>query len=71
MLTCDGRRRVDMPVGSRVEVRRGPEPIRLARLNRAPFTDRLVDKFALPVVGWRQLAASRAAHEGVTPGKGV
>jgi len=69
MLTCDGRRRVDMPVGSRVEVRRGPQPIRLARLNRAPFTDRLVDKFALPVVGWRQLAASRAAHEGPTAGK--
>jgi NAD+ kinase len=61
VLTCDGRRRIDMPVGARVEVRRGETPIRLARLTQAPFTDRLVDKFALPVVGWRQRAAQRGA----------
>ncbi|PJI95292.1 NAD kinase [Luteimicrobium subarcticum] len=57
LLTCDGRRTVPLPRGSRVEVRRGPEPVRLARLDDAPFTDRLVDKFKLPVVGWRQRAA--------------
>ncbi|MGO1317902.1 MAG: NAD kinase, partial [Cellulomonadaceae bacterium] len=53
VLTLDGRRRIDLPAGSRVEVVRSPEPVRLARLSHAPFTDRLVSKFELPVVGWR------------------
>jgi NAD+ kinase len=53
VLWCDGRRPLDLPTGARVEVRRGHEPVRLARLHRAPFTDRLVAKFALPVEGWR------------------
>ena len=50
---CDGRRSFDLPPGARVEVRRSSIPIRLARLARAPFTDRLVRKFDLPVHGWR------------------
>lgn len=50
---CDGRRRVDLPGGSRVEVRRGERPVRLARLHRPAFTDRLVAKFGLPITGWR------------------
>jgi NAD+ kinase len=53
VLTCDGRRKHDVPAGSRVEVRRGSVPVRLARLGRAPFTDRLVSRFDLPVTGWR------------------
>ncbi|WP_103500574.1 MULTISPECIES: NAD kinase [Streptomyces] len=53
VLWCDGRRSFDLPPGARVEVRRGTVPVRLARLHRAPFTDRLVAKFALPVAGWR------------------
>ena len=53
VLWCDGRRRVDLPPNARVEVRRGQRPVRLARLHRSPFTDRLVAKFALPVEGWR------------------
>ncbi|MDH6579346.1 NAD kinase [Kitasatospora sp. MAP5-34] len=53
VLWCDGRRSVELPAGARVEVRRGRTPVRLARLHRAPFTDRLVAKFALPVTGWR------------------
>jgi NAD+ kinase len=53
VLWCDGRRTVDLPPSARVEVRRGAEPVRLARLHRPPFTDRLVAKFALPVEGWR------------------
>jgi NAD+ kinase len=52
-LWCDGRRTHELPPGARIEVRRGREPVRLARLHRAPFTDRLVAKFALPVEGWR------------------
>lgn len=53
VLWCDGRRTVDLPPGARVEVRRGSRPVRFARLHHAPFTDRLVAKFALPVDGWR------------------
>jgi NAD+ kinase len=58
VLWCDGRRKVDLPPGARVEVRRGILPVLLARL-QAPvsrsggFTDRLVAKFGLPVAGWR------------------
>ncbi len=50
---CDGRRTVALAPSDRVEVRRGAEPLRLARLSYAPFTDRLVRKFDLPVEGWR------------------
>ena len=53
VLWCDGRRTVDLPPGARIEVRRGRFPVRLARLHQAPFTDRLVAKFDLPVAGWR------------------
>ncbi len=53
VLWCDGRRMLDLPRSARVEVRRGERPVRLARLHDAPFTDRLVAKFALPVDGWR------------------
>jgi NAD+ kinase len=53
VLWCDGRRTTDLPAGARVVVRRSPTPVRLARLNQGPFTDRLVRKFALPVNGWR------------------
>jgi len=77
VLWCDGRRMVELPPGSRVEVRRGSLPVLLARLPAAteatragageavtgiagpevrigaPFTDRLVVKFGLPVTGWR------------------
>jgi NAD+ kinase len=53
VLWCDGRRTFDLPAGARVVVRRSPVPVRLARLNPRPFTDRLVNKFRLPVTGWR------------------
>jgi NAD+ kinase len=53
VLWCDGRRTVDLPPGARIEVRRGPRPVRLARLREATFTDRLVAKFQLDVAGWR------------------
>src|SRR5690606_28235512 len=52
-LSCDGARGLDLPVGARIEVRRSPVPVRLARLSPAPFADRLVGKFSLPVAGWR------------------
>ncbi|MGN8246334.1 NAD kinase [Cellulomonas soli] len=53
VLLCDGRRRIAVPPGSRVEVRRSSVPVRFARLTPAPFTTRLVHKFGLPVEGWR------------------
>jgi len=53
IVTCDGRRRLEVPRGSRVEVTRSDVPVRLARLTPAPFTTRLVHKFGLPVEGWR------------------
>ena len=53
VLWCDGRRTFDLPSGARVVVRRSTTPVRLARLSPGPFTDRLVNKFALPVDGWR------------------
>ncbi|HSP52727.1 MAG TPA: NAD kinase [Cryobacterium sp.] len=53
VLCADGRRVRDLPPGSRVIVRRSPVPVRLARLHSGPFTDRLVNKFNLPVTGWR------------------
>lgn len=59
VLWCDGRRTYDLPAGARVEVRRGTAPVRLARLHHAPFTDRLVAKFDLPVSGWRGASSRR------------
>jgi NAD+ kinase len=53
VIWCDGRRTFDLPPGARVIVRKSSVPVRLARLHEAPFTDRLVNKFALPVTGWR------------------
>jgi NAD+ kinase len=61
VLWCDGRRSIDLAPGARVEVRRGAQPVLLARLSGgtggqaggALFTDRLVVKFGLPVTGWR------------------
>lgn len=53
VMWCDGRRRTELPAGSVVTVRRSPETVRIARLDDAPFSERLVRKFHLPVTGWR------------------
>jgi NAD+ kinase len=76
VLWCDGRRRVDLPGGARVEVRRGAQPVLLARLSGpgpeqadgARFTDRLVAKFGLPVAGWRGWPAARRRANGQRAG---
>ncbi|MEJ5919944.1 MULTISPECIES: NAD kinase [unclassified Corynebacterium] len=49
----DGFRPIAMPPGARVEITRGTQPVRWVRLDSAPFADRLVSKFRLPVTGWR------------------
>lgn len=61
VLWCDGRRTTALPRGARVEVRRSPQSVRLARFRQGVFTDRLVAKFALPVTGWR--GTNRGADE--------
>jgi NAD+ kinase len=77
VLWCDGRRMFELDPGARVEVRRGTEPVLLARLQSAgagaggegaeigpPFTDRLVAKFGLPVAGWRGRGGRRRLPDG-------
>lgn len=53
VLWCDGRRTVELPPGSRIEVTRAERPVTLARMHRTPFSERLVKKFGLPTAGWR------------------
>ena len=53
ILWCDGRRSWELPPGARVEVIKSNTPVKLARLRTSTFTDRLVNKFSLPVAGWR------------------
>jgi NAD+ kinase len=54
VLSCDGRRTLHLPHGSRIEVRRGASPVLLAKTpHPRTFTDTLVEKFDLPVEGWR------------------
>jgi NAD+ kinase len=64
LLTCDGRRQHDVLQGSRLEVTRSDVPVRLARLTHAPFTTRLVNKFGLPVEGWRGRQRGRVSRPG-------
>lgn len=53
LVFCDGRREMVIPAGGRLEVTRCGTPLKWVRLDSAPFTDRLVRKFRLPVTGWR------------------
>ncbi|HVS67466.1 MAG TPA: NAD kinase [Mycobacteriales bacterium] len=52
IMFCDGRRTHALGPHDRLEITAGDKPVRLVRLRTAPFTDRLVDKFKLPVQGW-------------------
>lgn len=62
VLWCDGRRMFEVPPAARIDVRRGTTPVRLARAHMAPFSDRLVAKFDLPVLGWRGAAERKRGH---------
>jgi NAD+ kinase len=53
MVFCDGRREMVVPAGGRLEVTRCGTTLKWVRLDSAPFADRLVRKFRLPVTGWR------------------
>ena len=58
-ICCDGRRQRALPQGTRVMVRESRDTLRLARLSGMPFTNRLVSKFDLPVVGCASTRATR------------
>ncbi len=51
---CDGRREAAVPAGARLQVTKCATPLKWVRLDSAPFTDRLVRKFQLPVTSWRE-----------------
>lgn len=53
-ICCDGRRQRALPQGSRIQIRQSKDELLLARLSGVPFTQRLVTKFDLPVIGWRE-----------------
>lgn len=53
LVSCDGRRNIEVPAGGRIEVIRGAKPVHWIRIDSDPFADRLVRKFELPVTGWR------------------
>lgn len=61
-ICCDGRRQCALPKGARVVIRESKSTLRLARLSGVPFTNRLVTKFDLPVVGWREHARAEAGR---------
>jgi NAD+ kinase len=54
VLSCDGRRSLDIPPGARVRMRRGALSVKVVRLSDVSFTDRLVSKFQLPVRSLRE-----------------
>lgn len=60
VLWFDGRRPFELPAGARIEAQRGERTVDLARLTSAPFVDRLVAKFDLPVSGWRGQRRNRS-----------
>jgi NAD+ kinase len=54
LVLCDGRREAPVPAGGRLQVTKCRTPLKWVRLDSAPFTDRLVRKFRLPVTSWRE-----------------
>ena len=46
---------------------RSEQPVRLARLSHGGFTDRLVEKFRLPVQGWRAAAGATMSDAAQDP----
>lgn len=53
VVVCDGRRSTLATPGSHVVIAESVDPVLFARIHPAPFADRLVRKFQLPVTGWR------------------
>lgn len=53
LVVLDGSESIPVQRGGRVIVRLGEASVKLARTSDAPFTERLVRKFGLPIDGWR------------------
>lgn len=53
VLSADGLRKVRLNAGDRITLTSDKSYIHLAHIDNAPFADRLVAKFKLPVDGWR------------------
>ena len=53
VLSADGLRKVQLRSGDRITLTSDKSFIHLAHIESAPFTDRLVAKFKLPIDGWR------------------
>jgi NAD+ kinase len=62
-VSADGRRALEVPEGGRVDVRRAARPVRIARVHKTTFGDRLVAKFGLPVRGFRDARRHDPGHE--------
>jgi NAD+ kinase len=60
MATLDGRRRTDLLQGDFVQVTKLAQPLLFARVHSSSFTQRLVAKFRLPTVGWREMREDNA-----------
>jgi NAD+ kinase len=52
-LSADGFRHKSLLQGDLIRITRDPHLFTFARMSNAPFSNRLVAKFQLPVVGWR------------------
>lgn len=50
---CDGRRVHNLPVGSQIKCKRGFKSLNLIKVNDEPWATKLVEKFKLPIDGWR------------------
>jgi NAD+ kinase len=53
VVTCDGRRTVEISPSGSLTITRDHQMVRFARVHATPFTERLVAKFQLPSQGWR------------------
>lgn len=53
VLSADGLRKFQLRAGDRITLNSDKTFIHLAHIEEAPFTDRLVAKFKLPIDGWR------------------
>ncbi len=60
MATLDGRRRTDLVHGDIIRVTKSSTTLRFARVHSTSFTERLVAKFRLPTVGWREMREDHA-----------
>jgi NAD+ kinase len=50
--SMDGRRSVDLVAGDIVKIKRSAHKVKFARISTRTFTNRLVEKFRLPVSSW-------------------